>query len=61
MPNLQQGSLPELLLLPRMPRPHFDVKQKDCVVFSKYAGTEIKIDGIEHLFMKAVDILVVVG
>ncbi len=34
-----------------------DVKQGDKILFSKYAGTEIKINGIEHLFMKEDDIL----
>ena len=30
------------------------------VLFGKYAGTEIKIDGVEHLMMKEDDILCVV-
>lgn len=34
-----------------------DVKEGDAVLFSKYAGTEFKIDGVEHLFMKQDDIL----
>ena len=34
-----------------------DVKVGDRILFSKYAGTEIKIDGVEHLFMKEDDIL----
>ncbi len=34
-----------------------DVKQGDRVLFSKYAGTEIKIDGVEHIFMREDDIL----
>ena len=34
-----------------------DVKEGDRVLFSKYSGTEIKIDGEEHLFMKEDDIL----
>jgi len=38
-----------------------DVKVGDHVIFSKYAGNEIKIDDIEHLFIKEADILVVVG
>jgi len=38
-----------------------DVKVGDQVIFSKYAGNEIKIDDIEHLFIKEADILVVVG
>lgn len=36
-----------------------DVKAGDRVLFSKYAGTEIKIDGVEHVFMKESDILAI--
>jgi chaperonin GroES len=34
-----------------------DVKKGDRVLFVKYGGTEIKIDGEEHLMMKEDDIL----
>ena len=34
-----------------------DVKKNDHVLFGKYAGTEIKIDGVEHLIMREDDIL----
>jgi len=34
-----------------------EVKKNDRVLFGKYAGTEIKIDGVEHLIMKEDDIL----
>ena len=34
-----------------------DIKAGDRVLFSKYAGTEIKIDGQEHLMMREEDIL----
>lgn len=34
-----------------------DVKKGDRVLFGKYAGTEIKIDGVEHLIMREDDIL----
>jgi len=33
------------------------VKKDDRVLFGKYAGTEIKIDGVEHLIMREDDIL----
>jgi chaperonin GroES len=33
------------------------VKSGDRVLFSKYAGTEVKIDGVEHLIMREDDIL----
>jgi len=37
-----------------------EVKKGDRILFSKYAGTEIKIDGVEHVFMKEDDILAVI-
>jgi chaperonin GroES len=33
------------------------VKAGDRVLFGKYAGTEVKIDGVEHLIMREDDIL----
>ena len=36
-----------------------EVKPGDRVLFSKYSGNEIKIDGVEHLFMKEDDILAI--
>jgi chaperonin GroES len=33
------------------------VKKGDRILFAKYAGTEIKIDGVEHIFMREDDIL----
>ncbi|MFZ0611462.1 MAG: co-chaperone GroES [Desulfobacterales bacterium] len=38
-------------------RTALEVKVGDRVLFSKYAGTEIKVDGVEHVFMKEDDIL----
>ncbi|MGM0577007.1 MAG: co-chaperone GroES [Myxococcota bacterium] len=34
-----------------------NVKDGDLVLFSKYAGTEVKLDGEEHLIMREDDIL----
>jgi chaperonin GroES len=34
-----------------------EVKQGDRILFSKYAGSEIKIDGEEHVFLREDDIL----
>jgi chaperonin GroES len=34
-----------------------DIKKNDRVLFSKYAGNEIKLDGVEHLIMREDDIL----
>ncbi len=36
------------------------VKKGDRVLFGKYAGTDIKIDGEEHLIMREDDILAIV-
>ena len=38
-------------------RTPLNVKKGDKILFSKYAGTEIKVDGVEHIFMKEDDIL----
>ena len=37
-----------------------EVKKGDRVLFDKYAGTEIKVDGVKHVFMKEEDILSIV-
>jgi len=37
-----------------------DVKKGDRVLFSKYAGTEINIEGVEHLIIREDDVLGVV-
>ena len=36
-----------------------DVKAGDKVLFSKYSGSEIKIDGDEHLIMREEDLLAI--
>jgi len=38
-------------------RTPLEVKVGDRVLFGKYAGTEIKIDNVEHVFMREDDIL----
>lgn len=37
-----------------------DVKVGDTILFGKYAGTEIKVDGNEYLMMREDDVLAVV-
>jgi len=37
-----------------------EVKAGDRVLFGKYSGTEIKIDGIEHLILREDEVLAVV-
>lgn len=37
-----------------------DVKKGDRVLFSKYAGTEVRIEGEEHLIMREEDVLGVI-
>jgi chaperonin GroES len=34
-----------------------ELKKGDRVLFAKYAGSEIKVDGVEHIFMREDDIL----
>lgn len=41
-------------------RQALEVKKGDRVLFGKYAGTEIKIDGEEHLIMREDDIIAIV-
>jgi len=36
------------------------IKKGDRVLFTKYGGTEIKIDGEEHLMMREDDILAII-
>ena len=37
-----------------------DVKEGDRILFGKYSGTEVKVDGNEYLIMKEDDILGVI-
>ncbi len=34
-----------------------ELKKGDRILFAKYAGSEIKVDGVEHIFMREDDIL----
>jgi hypothetical protein len=52
--------VPERGMIPANGCGHGHQKAGDRVLFSKYAGTEIKIDGVEHLFMREDDILGVI-
>ena len=36
-----------------------EVKEGDRILFGKYAGTEIKIDGGDHIFIREDDILAI--
>jgi chaperonin GroES len=38
-----------------------DVKVGDTVVYSKYGGTEVKVEGDEYLILSARDVLAVLG
>jgi chaperonin GroES len=38
-----------------------EVKEGDKVIYSKYAGTEVKVDGEEYLILRQSDILAIVG
>ncbi len=37
-----------------------EVKVGETVLFGKYAGTEIKLDGVEHIILREDDILAIV-
>ena len=36
---------------------HLDVKKGDRILFGKYSGTEIKIEGEEHLILREDEVL----
>ena len=38
-----------------------DVKAGDKILFSKYSGNDIKIDGVEHLILREDDILAILN
>ena len=38
-----------------------DVKVGDKVLYAKYAGTEVKLEGEEYMILKETDILAIVG
>ena len=38
-----------------------DVKEGDTVLFGKWSGTEVKLDGTDYLIMKESDIMGIVG
>lgn len=38
-----------------------EVKEGDRIIFSKFAGTEVKYEGTEYLILRESDILAVVG
>lgn len=42
-------------------RAAMDVKAGDRILFGKYSGTEIKIDGQEYVIMREDEILAVIG
>ena len=42
-------------------RQELEVKAGDRVIYSKYAGTEIKKDGQEYLILSERDILAIIG
>ena len=37
-----------------------DVKEGDRILFGKYAGTEIKVDGVEHIILREDEVLGVI-
>jgi chaperonin GroES len=38
-----------------------DVKKGDRILFGKYSGTEVKLDGVEHVILNEDDILAVLS
>lgn len=42
-------------------RVDLEVSEGDSIIFSKYAGTEVKYQGNEYLILREADILAVIG
>ena len=42
-------------------RTPLELKVDDKVLFGKYSGTEVKIDGVEYLIMREDDVLGIIG
>lgn len=42
-------------------RVDLEVKEGDRIIFSKYAGTEVKYEGNEYLILRESDILAIIG
>ena len=42
-------------------RIELEVKEGDRIIFSKYAGTEVKHEGNEYLILRESDILAIIG
>ena len=42
-------------------RVELEVKKNDVVLFGKYAGTEVKIDGTEYLILREDDVLAILS
>jgi chaperonin GroES len=38
-----------------------DVKTGDKILFSKYAGTDVKLEGDEHIIIREEDVLAIIG
>jgi chaperonin GroES len=38
-----------------------DVKEGDKILFGKYSGTEVKLDGVEHVILSEDDVLAVLA
>lgn len=38
-----------------------DVKPEDCILFGKYSGSEVRINGQEYLILREDEILAVLG
>jgi chaperonin GroES len=38
-----------------------DIKAGETILFGKYAGTEVKLDGVEHVILREDDVLAVVS
>jgi len=56
----EQPQLAEIVEIPADKKEEFPVKVGDKVIFEKYSGNEIKIDGQEYTILKLENILAIV-
>ena len=59
--QLDNGSRQTMSVKAKGERSTFSLKKNDRVLFSAYAGTEVKFDGDEYLIMREEDVLAVIG
>ena len=61
IPDTAQEKTQEAIVVSIGDSEDIKVKKNDKIIYDKYAGTSIKVDGEEHIIIKADDVLAVVS